>query len=66
MFTQDKYVLEMNHTHWIIYDSSMKDKIKKGLSKLSYKERARIDTCMDKIALALTDNIMSSLFVAWL
>ena len=56
----------MNHTHWIIYDSSMKDKIKKGLSKLSYKERARIDTCIDKIALALIDNIMSSLFVAWL
>jgi len=59
-------MLEMNCTHWIIYDSSMKDEIKKGLSKLSYKERARSYTYMDKMALALTDNIMSSLFVAWL
>jgi len=66
MSIQDKYVLEVNHTHWIIYDSSMKDEIKKELSKLSYKEKTKSDTCMDKIALALTDNIMSSLFVTWL
>ena len=41
MSIQDKYVLEVNHTHWIIYDSSMKDEIKKELSKLSYKEKCQ-------------------------
>jgi len=35
-------LLEINHTHWVIHDSSIEDRIKEELSNLSVKKGPKV------------------------